>query len=193
MISGRKGIAAALALACAGLAQARDWGLPRLMEELRAVPVAEADFVERKYLAVLKAPLEVSGTLAYRAPGRLEKRTLQPKGESLIVDGDTLIIEDASDGRKHSYALQRQPVIRGFVEGIRSTLAGDLQTLKRFYDVSLEGSDADWRLRLRPNEPAMRDAVEEILIGGQGPTVCSVETRNAGGDRSVMTITPRQR
>lgn len=193
MTSGRSRLAAALLLAWLGCAQAKDWGLPQLMQELRGVPSAEADFVERRYLAVLDAPLEVSGTLAYQAPGRLEKRTLEPKTETLIVEGDTLTLEDPADGRKRSYALQRQPVVRGFVEGIRSTLAGDLQTLQRFYDVSLEGSDADWRLRLRPSEPAMREAVVEILIGGRGAAVRSVEIRNPGGDRSVMTITSRPR
>ena len=42
--------------------------------------------------------------------------------------------------------LQDYPVLWAFVESIRSTLAGDLQSLNRFYRVELDGSERDWRL-----------------------------------------------
>jgi hypothetical protein len=161
------------------------------MSELGAVPSARADFVEEKFLAVLDRPLEVSGTLSYDAPSHLEKRTLRPRRETLVVDGDTLSVEEGG-GRTRTYAVQSNPVLWGFVESIRSTLAGDLPTLRRFYDVQLDGGEADWLLRLRPNERAMRDAVKEIRIGGRGPVVRTMEILDAGGDRSVMRITPKQ-
>ena len=39
-------------------------------------------FAETKTSALLKTPIESSGTLTYAAPSRLEKRTLAPRDDS---------------------------------------------------------------------------------------------------------------
>lgn len=165
------------------------WGLAQLMQELRQVKTARGRFVERRYLAILNAPLESAGTLAYTAPGRLEKHMLSPRQESLILDGDTLLVENRETGQRREVSLQEQPVVRAFVESVRATLAGDLQTLSRFYEVSLEGDASRWRLRLRPTEARMREVASEIRLSGNGTWVRLIEILDAGGDRSVMTIT----
>jgi len=84
--------------------------------------------------------------------------------------------------------LSDYPVIWAFVESIRSTLAGDLATLRRFYQVSLEGDEQQWRLLLKPVEPAMLEVVSDIRIGGSRDRVLSMEFIEANGDRSTMTI-----
>ena len=166
-----------------------NWDLTQLMQDLRQVKTARGRFVERKYLAILNTPLESSGTLVYIAPGRLEKHMLLPRQESLILDGETLLIDNEETGQRRSFVLQEHPVLWAFVESIRSTLAGDLQTLNRFYDVSLEGDASRWRLRLKPTEPRMREVASELRVSGSGTWVGVIETLEAGGDRSVMTIT----
>jgi hypothetical protein len=158
-----------------------------LMSQLSQVKTARGKYVERKHLAMLETPLESSGTLLYSAPGRLEKRMLSPRRESLILDGDTLVLD--SNGHHRTFALQEHPVVWAFAESIRSTLAGDLPTLQRFYEVSLEGHSGAWRLRLRPKESRMRQAASEISLGGSGSWVNLIEIIEGGGDRSVMVIT----
>lgn len=165
------------------------WDLTQLMQDLRQVKTARGRFVERRYLAILNTPLESSGTLVYIAPGRLEKHMLSPRQESLTLDGDTLLIENKETGQRRQVVLQEQPVVGAFVESIRSTLAGDLHTLNRFYEVSLEGDASRWRLRLKPTEPRMREVASEIRLSGSGTWVGVIEILDAGGDRSVMTIT----
>lgn len=184
------GLSLALALLLAlPLAQADDkFSVERLMRELAQVKSARGKFVERKYLAILETPLESSGTLLYAAPGRVEKHMLRPREESLILDGDTLVIENQHTGKRRSLTLQEHPVVWGFVESIRSTLTGDLATLQRFYKVELEGDARAWRLRLEPIAPRMRQAVAEIRLGGSGTWVNRIEVLEAGGDRSVMAI-----
>ena len=165
------------------------WDLAQLMQDLRQVKTARGRFVERKYLAILNTPLESSGTLLYIAPGRLEKHMLLPRQESLTLDGDTLLIENKETGQRRRVVLQEQPVVWAFVESIRATLAGDLPALNRFYEVSLEGDASRWRLRLKPTEPRMREVASEIRVSGKGTWVRVIEILDAGGDRSVMTIT----
>lgn len=185
-------IAAAAGRFPAAIAQTESkskWDLAQLMQDLRQVKTARGRFVERRYLAILNTPLESSGTLLYIAPGRLEKHMLLPRQESLTLDGDTLLIENKETGQRRRVVLQEQPVVWAFVESIRATLAGDLQALNRFYEVSLEGDASRWRLRLKPTEPRMREVASEIRVSGNGNWVGVIEILDAGGDRSVMTIT----
>jgi outer membrane lipoprotein-sorting protein len=182
---------AALIVAAAGTAAAAEtaaWGLDQLMQNLGQVKSARGKFVERKTLAMLNAPLESSGTLVYTAPGRLEKYTLLPKPETLVLEQEKLTIEYKDRNQRRTLALPDYPVVWAFVESIRSTLAGDLQTLNRFYRVSLEGSEERWRLSLKPAEPAMQTMVKEIHISGSRNRVRTIEVIEAQGDRSVMTI-----
>jgi len=162
------------------------WGLEQLMLELGQVQHAKARFVERRYLKVLKSPLELTGTLAYDAPDRLVKRTLEPKPETLTVEEDRLVIE--SQARARTLRLEDYPVVWAFVESFRSTLKGDLAALARFYRVALEGGPQRWQLSLTPRDPKMSALIESILIGGSGKRISRIEIREAQGDRSVMTV-----
>jgi outer membrane lipoprotein-sorting protein len=169
-------------------ADAGAWDLKRLMGELGQVKSAKAKFVERKQIAILNAPLESSGTLLYVAPARLEKHTLTPRAESLVLDGDRVTLENKAQNQRRTLSLQQYPEIGALVESLRSTLAGDLATLQRYFQVALEGSETQWRLILKPSEPAMQRMVSEIRIDGSRAWVSGIEIVETGGDRSVMTI-----
>jgi len=178
-----------LLLVAAPSSFAASWDLERLMQDLAQVKAAEGRFVERKHLGILTAPLESSGTLTYSAPGRLEKHTLTPHDETLVLERDQLTIESRQPKRRRTLLLQDYPVIWMFVESIRSTLAGDLTLLQRFYAITLEGEERKWRLVLKPIDPKMQELIREIRIGGSRSRIDSIEFFEPGGDRSVMTIT----
>jgi outer membrane lipoprotein-sorting protein len=165
------------------------WSVEHLMQRFAQVKSSKATFVERKHLRILNAPLESSGTLVYQAPGALEKHTLKPKPEILVLENDTLTFEDKARNRRRTLKLQEYPAIWAFVESIRSTLAGDLRSLNRFYRVTLEGAEPDWRLTLDPRDAAIARMVSQIRIAGSGTSIRSIETTEVEGDRSVMTIT----
>lgn len=167
----------------------QEWGIEQLMHSLAQVKSAKGTFVERKYLAILNAPLEFSGTISYTAPDRLEKNILLPKPESLVLVQDHFTVESPSRKQSRTLALNDYPVVRAFVESIRSTLAGDLQTLTRFYQVSLAGKHGQWRLSLTPIDTVMQEAVRQIHISGSKNRISTIEIIETQGDRSVMVIT----
>jgi outer membrane lipoprotein-sorting protein len=175
-------------LSAGAAAGAETWSLEALMQDLAQVKSAQARFVERKFLRILNEPLETRGTLTYSAPSHLEKHTLTPKRESLVLDQDRLTLEDEVRKQRRTLALQEYPVIWALVESIRATLAGDLQSLNRFYQVRLEGDRREWRLLLTPRESRTHAMVNEIRISGTGRSVRVIEVTEAGGDRSEMTI-----
>jgi Outer membrane lipoprotein carrier protein LolA-like len=144
------------------------------------------EFIEQKFLAILDHPLESSGELRYDAPDRLEKRTLLPRSENLVLAGGVLTMERG--GRRRVLDLQRYPQIQPFVESIRATLAGDRGALERIFHVEFAGSVARWSLALVPLSPRLARTVEQVRIEGSRDQLLKVEIRQADGDRSLMTL-----
>jgi hypothetical protein len=180
-------IVAALALG-APAAGAADWSLARLFDGIAKHPPREASFTERKFVALLDKPVDSSGVLLFTPPDRLEKRTLRPRPESLVVDRASLTTE--RDGKRRTLALGDFPEAASLITGIRETLAGDLGALTRDYSAALEGNAARWRLTLRPLDASATQWVERIELTGAEWRVATVEVVQPGGDRSVMTISP---
>jgi outer membrane lipoprotein-sorting protein len=164
------------------------WDVTQLMQGLAQNKSGRASFVEKKYIAVLEQPVESSGELLYTAPDRLEKRTLKPRPESMVIDTGSLTVERGK--RRMVLRLQDYPELTAFTESIRGTLAGDITALRRVYNLDLEGTAERWTLTLRPVETRMLAVVQRIRIGGSNAEVKTIEIEQADKDRSVMTITP---
>ena len=175
-----------LALGFAAGVAAADWSVAALFDALSKARPGRTTFTEKKYLSLLDKPVQSSGELVFTPPDRLEKRTLQPKPESVVVEGGEVTLERA--GKRHTLRLAENPAVAVLVDSIRSTLAGDLGALTRAYSVALDGAPARWKLVLRPLDPAASQLVERIEIAGAEARVASVEIFQADGDRSVMTI-----
>lgn len=183
-----KTLAGLLLLCGAAPAGAAGWGLQDLMQMMGQHKTGSATFVEKKYIAMLKEPVESSGELSFAAPDRLEKRTLRPKPEAITLQGNRLQME-RSDGRRLSVALSDRPEVAAFVESIRATLNGDRGALERYYNVSLSGSPDQWQLILVPQQSRMQKIIRQIRIGGARAQVRNIAFLQADGDRSEMTIT----
>ncbi|WP_394755969.1 LolA-related protein [Rhodoferax sp.] len=179
-------LALGLVLAAISPAALAAWNLQQLMDALAQNKSSQASFVEKKNIAMLERPVESSGQLFYTAPDHLEKRTLKPKPESMVIDGDALLIERGR--QKHRLQLQAYPELAAFIDSIRGTLAGDRQALERNYRLSLEGTAERWTLELLPRDDKMLAVVRRIRIAGAGDQVRSIEITQADGDSSLMSI-----
>jgi outer membrane lipoprotein-sorting protein len=178
-----------MSLSTAGLAIADEaWTVERLMSRLTETKSGHATFVEKKSIAMLDQPVESSGELFYTAPAYLEKRTLKPKPETLVLDKDKLIVEQR--GKKRTLSLQSYPEVAAFVDSIRGTLAGDQKALERVYQLTLEGNESNWHLTLLPQEKKMQRIIESINIRGSSNQLQQIVIQQADGDSSHMTITP---
>ena len=160
--------------------------LDALMRELAARRHGHVTFTEVQYLAVLDRPLESSGELFYEAPDRLEKRTLSPRPETLVLAHGTL---SATRGKRtRTLDLAAYPQLAPLVEGLRATLAGDRPTLERLFSVRLDQTLPRWTLALTPRVAAAARLVREVRISGEQADVKTVQVLQADGDRSVLTI-----
>ena len=169
-------------------AQAQD-AMAQVMAALAAVRERRATFVEEKELPELERPLVARGELSWRAPDRLEKRTVDPFEERLLVEGDRLLLD--LRGRRQEMALDAAPEIRPLVEAVRATLAGDAATLAAHHRIAFSGDLARWRMVLTPRSTRALAAVQRIVLEGEGAFVLVVETQGRDG-RSRMMVTPRR-
>jgi hypothetical protein len=173
-------------LALTALAPAWALDLPGLAALLGQRRNAEARFVEERFVTGLDQPLRSSGTLSFSAPDRFSRTTLEPRPESMSVEGNTVTLKRG--GRTRQMTLDAVPEATALVEALRGTLNGDLATLQKFYTARVDGNATRWKLTLQPLAQRLGSQVRQLDIEGQGPDLKSVEVLLAGGDRSVMSI-----
>ena len=180
-------LATALATAPAAAAPADSSDpLAALLAQLALRRHGHVAFTEVQYLAVLDRPLESSGELLYEAPDHLEKRTLTPRPETLVLEHGVL---SATRGqRTRTLALTAYPQLAPLIESLRATLAGDRTALERAFGVRLDGDLSRWTLHLTPRDAAAVRLVTEVRIAGEQAQLRSVEVSQADGDRSLLTI-----
>lgn len=164
-------------------AQADSFTLPQLMGLFSGVERRSASFTEEQTLAVLDVPLESHGTLTFVAPDILEKEEANGGG-SYRVAGQQLLVEQGGEQRR--IALDSYPALAAFVASFRATLAGDQQTLERYYKVTLAGRREDWTLTLQPTQSDMATVISSITIHGSGNNIDLIETVEQSGDTSRM-------
>ena len=160
----------------------------QLMGELATNKGGKAKFVERKYISLLDKPVVSTGEMTYSAPDKLEKRTLTPKVETLLLDKDTLSIE--REKHKLSINLGNQPEALAFVDSIRGTLSGNRAALEKNYALYLSGNSDKWILTLLPSDQKIAAIILRITVSGQKNQVRHIEYLQADGDRSVLSIDP---
>lgn len=190
----RAGLAMLAASILAGTAHAAEtagpasagWTLDRLMSTLARNKSGRATFTETKYLSIAAEPVESSGELVFVAPDHLEKLTLRPKPEHLVIDGDKLTVE--RNQRKFTVPLAQYPELNAFIESIRATLAGNRYALEAVYKVAIDGRGDDWTLTLTPLDARMQKVVSTITLDGTRDMLRSVVIRQADGDHSLMRL-----
>jgi outer membrane lipoprotein-sorting protein len=177
---------AVLALGLSRSAAADEFNLGQLLAALAGGRHGAATFTETKYLGILEQPVESSGELLFVPPSRLEKRTVRPRAETLVLDGDVLTVERPPQTRV--LPLKQYPEVGAVVESIRATLAGDREALERVYRLDLDGGRDRWTLVLTPRDAGVARAISQIRLDGARDEVRRVEILQADGDRSVMDV-----
>jgi hypothetical protein len=180
--------AAAPSVTTPGASAGGNGDLDALMSVLAKRQHGHVEFVEQQYLRVLDRPLESSGEMRYDAPDRLEKRTLAPRQETLVLIGGILTVDRGKS--HHVLDLQAYPQAQPFVESVRATLAGDRAALEKIFTLDFNGNLARWTLTLVPKDPKVKRSVAEVRIDGAQDQLLKVEIRQADGDHSLMTLRP---
>ncbi len=160
--------------------------LDAVLAGFRGIRHVEARYVERRFLAVLRAPLETRGTLRFDAPDRLEKAGdpgADGVAERVVVAGSLLTVEHGA--APVALDLREHPEVAALVESVRALLAGDGAALRRDFEIDLAGDAARWQMVLSPRR---HELVRWLRVDGMAATVTRIETQEADGDRSELLV-----
>ncbi len=172
--------------AAAAVAATGTDSLDQLLAQLRQRQHGHVSFTELYVSSVLDRPLASSGELFYDAPDRLEKRTIKPKAERMVLEQGQLSFERRH--KQYHVALADVPQAAPYIEGIRATLAGDRPALERVFHVSFDNSADQWTLRLTPLDAHVAAAVAVVSIDGSSDVIKTVTVQLVNGDRSITTL-----
>lgn len=134
-------------------------------------------------------PLVSTGTLLFRRPGRLEKVTEAPAPETLVVEGNQVVLTIGNEPPR-VVPPGAAPGLDAMIDAFRAPLAGDLPALQRAFGVAGTGSPAAWQLDLTPTDPAVARLLRHVTVAGGGDQVRRITVTQANGDTQDITVEP---
>jgi len=158
-----------------------------LIASLAREAPASIAFAEVRFSSLLREPLIVSGNLAYRGPGDLERQVTHPYLETTTVRGESARIEREGE-RPRTLALRHAPELKGFLSAFGALLAGDAAGLEKGFIVAARGDDSLWELELTPTDPRTRRRVQAIVVNGRDDEPRCVATFDEQGGVSVVLL-----
>lgn len=142
-----------------------------------------AEFREVKEVALLSAPIESRGVLHFVPPDRMVRRTLEPVAATLVVDGRRVVFRDASGAAPVD--LSSEPSAREFVDNFTTIFRGDLEALRKKYEVRFEAEPPRWRLVLEPRDALLQRFVASLTLEGEGDAMRRMQLLERDGDRTT--------
>lgn len=159
-----------------------------LLKTLSQALPQHTKYEETHVSTILSRPIVSQGTLSFTPPSRLEKHVNSPREERYIIDGDSFQWEEVATGKSRELFLPDYPLLQTFVEGFRAVFAGDLHTLKNWFDIEYQGNSDEWRLSLTPINSGIGSYVDAMVFFGKKEKITSIEIQEVGGDYSHIKI-----
>ncbi|MFL9864026.1 outer membrane lipoprotein carrier protein LolA [Paraburkholderia fungorum] len=140
-----------------------------------------AQFTQTQTLAAMKQPLVSTGSLLFfRDRGVIWQIDTPYKATYVITDAGVAEV-DANGQRVTARSAQGTRGVVQVSKMMRAMLGGDLSALYSQFDVQAEGSAAQWRMRLTPNQPQIAQSIKSLQMNG-GEYLQSLRITLANGD-----------
>ncbi|RZF26459.1 outer membrane lipoprotein carrier protein LolA [Paraburkholderia sp. UYCP14C] len=144
-----------------------------------------ARFTQTQTLAAMKQPLVSTGTLLFfHERGVIWQIDTPYKATYVITDAGVAQV-DAGGHRVSTRSAQGTRGVAQVSKMMRAMLGGDLSALYSQFDVSAEGSAAQWRMRLTPNQPQLAQSIKGLDMSG-GDYLQSLRITLANGDTTKL-------
>lgn len=163
-------------------ASASDTGLvSQIAGHLAQAKGIRAQFTQTQTLAAMKQPLVSTGSLVFfRERGVIWQIDTPYKATYVITDSG--VSEVNANGQRLS--TNSGNGVRGVAQVsrmMRAMLGGDLSALYAQFDVHADGTPAQWRLQLTPNQPQLAQAIKGLKMSG-GDYLQALHITLANGD-----------
>jgi len=140
-----------------------------------------AQFTQTQTLAAMKQPLVSTGSLLFfRDRGVIWQIDTPYKATYVITDAGVTEV-NANGQRVTAHSAQGTRGVAQVSKMMRAMLGGDLSALYSQFDVEAEGSAAQWRMQLTPNQPQIAQSIKGLQMNG-GDYLQSLRITLANGD-----------
>ncbi|MFL9994634.1 outer membrane lipoprotein carrier protein LolA [Paraburkholderia sediminicola] len=140
-----------------------------------------AQFTQTQTLAAMKQPLVSTGSLLFfRDRGVIWQIDTPYKATYVITDAGVVQV-DVNGQRVTAHSAQGTRGVAQVSKMMRAMLGGDLSALYSQFDVQAEGSAAQWRMQLTPNQPQIAQSIKGLQMNG-GNYLQSLRITLANGD-----------
>ena len=140
-----------------------------------------AQFTQTQTLAAMKQPLVSTGSLVFFRERGVIWRIDTPYKATYVIT-DTGVSEVNANGQRLS--TNSGNGVRGVAQVsrmMRAMLGGDLSALYSQFDVHADGTPAQWRMQLTPNQPQLAQSIKGLEMSG-GDYLQSLRITLANGD-----------
>ncbi|ASL44930.1 Outer-membrane lipoprotein carrier protein [Burkholderia sp. AD24] len=160
-------------------------GNPGLVSQIAAhlaqAKGVRAQFTQTQTLAAMKQPLVSSGSLLFfRERGVIWQIDTPYKATYVITDSGVAEL-NAAGQRVTTHSAQGARGVAQVSKMMRAMLGGDLSALYSQFDVQADGSAAQWRMQLTPNQPQIAQSIKGLEMSG-GDYLQSLRITLVNGD-----------
>ena len=170
-------------------ASASDTGLvSQIATHLSQAKGVRAQFTQTQTLSAMKQPLVSTGSLVFfRERGVIWQIDTPYKATYVITD--TGVSEVNANGQRTN--SKSSDGVRGVAQVSRmmgAMLGGDLSALYAQFDVHADGTPAQWRMQLTPNQPQLAQSIKGLEMSG-GDYLQALRITLANGDVTRIDFT----
>jgi outer membrane lipoprotein-sorting protein len=170
-------------------ASASDTGLvSQIATHLAQAKGVRAQFTQTQTLSAMKQPLVSTGSLVFfRERGVIWQIDTPYKATYVITD--TGVSEVNANGQRTN--SKSSDGVRGVAQVsrmMRAMLGGDLSALYAQFDVHADGTPAQWRMQLTPNQPQLAQSIKGLEMSG-GDYLQALRITLANGDVTRIDFT----
>jgi hypothetical protein len=144
-------------------------------------------FVEVRYSSLLTKPLVASGQLELSEDAALVRRVTEPYRETTVLRGEQVQVE-REGAKARSFSLDRAPELRGMLASFGALLRGDRASLERYFEVSVLGTEARWRIDLVPRDAKLARRLAIIRVDGANDRPRCFTLAEPDDDASIVTL-----
>lgn len=172
------------------------WGVKQLVQGWSQIKHVQASYVGQQSSVFFDEPIESRGQLSYEAPHKLVREIQSPIQETLRIEGDQLYIKKLQENEKKGEVVQEQQYtissheqLSLAIETIKAFIAGDIETLDKFFASQFSGDESNWQLTLEPLHEKVQEKYQSITLKGQALKVEQLTVLNVEDEQTILTIT----
>lgn len=132
-----------------------------LSETTKTTKTIKSDFVQKKKLKVMKAPITSSGYILFEQPQNLKWAYSQPYVYAIILNSVEMIVDDA--GKINRIPLNENPLFSDLSQMIISSVEGTILEDSRFAKTYFKSEEYNV-VMLEPNEADMKKYLKKMTL-----------------------------